>query len=95
LFENHYKNSGQIIEGITQPVEIKETIDDLRKGVIVGKPEYCIERLLELRELGFDQLIMRGHFGPPHEEVKGSLRRFAEYVMPHLAVPSNVAASRH
>ena len=39
--------------------------------------------------------VLEGHFGPPHEEVKGSLRRFAEYVMPHLAVPSNVAASRH
>jgi flavin-dependent trigonelline monooxygenase, oxygenase component len=89
LFENHYKNSGEIIGGITQPVEIKETIDDLKKGVIVGKPEYCVDRLLELKELGFDQLIMRTHFGPPVDEVKGSLRRFAEHVMPQLTVSSN------
>lgn len=92
-FMNHFTTAGTIVGGITQPIEITETIEDLSKAVIVGPPEYCVERLLQLKELGFDKIILRWHFGASHEDIMVSLNRFAEHVMPHI-VPSAVDASR-
>jgi hypothetical protein len=36
-------------------------------------------------QLGVDQFILYGAFGPDHAGTMASLRRFAEDVMPHFA----------
>jgi alkanesulfonate monooxygenase SsuD/methylene tetrahydromethanopterin reductase-like flavin-dependent oxidoreductase (luciferase family) len=87
-FMNHYTTPGTIIGGITQPIEITDTLDSLRDALIIGTPDFCIERLLALKEAGYDHLILRTHFGPAHEDVMGSLDRFAEHVKPYLGLSS-------
>jgi flavin-dependent trigonelline monooxygenase, oxygenase component len=87
-FMNHYTTKGTIIGGITQPIEIDGTPEDLRNNLIIGPPDFCVDRLLELKEIGYDLMILRTHFGPAHQDVMGSLSRFAEHVLPHLGLPA-------
>ena len=83
-FMNLFTTPGIVKGGIVQPIEITDTLDNLRDALIIGTPNYCVDKLLELKELGYDHLVLRTHFGPPHEDIMRSLDRFGEYIMPHL-----------
>jgi luciferase family oxidoreductase group 1 len=53
--------------------------------IIVGDPEECTRKLKLLKATGADSvLLMQQVYNIPHEKVKGSIERFAKYVMPHL-----------
>ena len=64
------------------------TFDEiLQELVVYGTPESVTERLLELREsLGYTTLSVWMNVGGriPHERMLGSMRLFAERVMPRL-----------
>lgn len=51
--------------------------------LLLGSPEFLIDRIGALRDLGFDHLIFRpGWLGMPTEKVHASLRLFAREVLP-------------
>ncbi|WP_307823473.1 LLM class flavin-dependent oxidoreductase [Nocardioides nitrophenolicus] len=51
--------------------------------LLLGSPEYLVERISALRDLGFNHLIFRpGWLGMPTEQVRASLRLFAAEVIP-------------
>jgi alkanesulfonate monooxygenase SsuD/methylene tetrahydromethanopterin reductase-like flavin-dependent oxidoreductase (luciferase family) len=83
-FMNHYVTPGYVVGGITQPIEIDGTPEDLRNNLIIGTPDFCVDRLLELKSLGYDDYSIRMNFGPNHQDVMRSLDRFGEHVYPHL-----------
>ena len=58
--------------------------DELANRLVVGDPETCVRRLLEYEALGFDEYILYLDFGQDQREVMGSLRLFAEQVLPHF-----------
>ena len=64
------------------------TFDEiLQELVVYGTPESVTARLLELREsLGYTTLSVWMNVGGriPHERMLGSMRLFAERVMPRL-----------
>jgi alkanesulfonate monooxygenase SsuD/methylene tetrahydromethanopterin reductase-like flavin-dependent oxidoreductase (luciferase family) len=57
-----------------------------RERAVFGDPTYCLERLQQLREaLGFQQLMAWMNIGGmPHDQVRRSMRLFAERVLPAL-----------
>jgi alkanesulfonate monooxygenase SsuD/methylene tetrahydromethanopterin reductase-like flavin-dependent oxidoreductase (luciferase family) len=60
----------------------------LKELVVYGTPESVTERLLELREsLGYSTLSVWMNVGGhiPHSRMLGSMRLFAERVIPRLA----------
>ncbi len=68
----------------------RDRFDELvRNTLLLGSPEFLIERITALRELGFDHLIFRpGWLGMPTEKVRASLRLFAAEVFPAFRSPS-------
>ena len=62
----------------------RDRFDDLvRDTLLLGSPEFLIERISALRDLGFDHLIFRpGWLGMPADRVRDSLRLFAAEVFP-------------
>jgi alkanesulfonate monooxygenase SsuD/methylene tetrahydromethanopterin reductase-like flavin-dependent oxidoreductase (luciferase family) len=55
----------------------------IRNTLALGSPEYLIERLSTLRDMGFNHIIFRpGWLGMPAEMVRASLRLFATEVFP-------------
>jgi 5,10-methylenetetrahydromethanopterin reductase len=56
---------------------------------IVGGPQYCIERLLEISALGVDRFYIVGPTRDADREgAKRAARRFVEFVLPKLATTS-------
>lgn len=62
----------------------RDRFDELvRNTLLLGSPEFLIERISALRDMGFDHLIFRpGWLGMPPEKVRASLRLFASEVFP-------------
>jgi alkanesulfonate monooxygenase SsuD/methylene tetrahydromethanopterin reductase-like flavin-dependent oxidoreductase (luciferase family) len=62
----------------------RDRFDELvRNTLLLGSPEFLIERISALRELGFNHVIFRpGWLGLPTEKVHASLRLFAKEVFP-------------
>jgi alkanesulfonate monooxygenase SsuD/methylene tetrahydromethanopterin reductase-like flavin-dependent oxidoreductase (luciferase family) len=63
------------------------TYDAIRsERAIFGEPSYCLERLQQIRDtLGVQQIMAWMNIGGlPHEQVLGSMRLFAERVLPKL-----------
>jgi len=62
----------------------RDRFDELvRHTLLLGSPEFLIERIGALRELGFNHVIFRpGWLGMPVEKIHASLRLFAAEVFP-------------
>ena len=53
--------------------------------VIFGDPDQCVERIRQIREMGVTNVSLIPNFGGlDHEKIMTSLKRFGEYVLPHL-----------
>ena len=59
--------------------------EQLLENLVAGSPATCVEKVRAYEQLGVDQFILYGAFGPDHARTMASLRRFAEDVMPHFA----------
>jgi alkanesulfonate monooxygenase SsuD/methylene tetrahydromethanopterin reductase-like flavin-dependent oxidoreductase (luciferase family) len=66
------------------PIEVPETLDDIRKSLIVGSAQECVDKLGPYAELGIHDIQVNMNFGANHTDVMGSLERFAVHVMPHF-----------
>ena len=57
-----------------------------RERAIFGEPSYCLERLQRIREaLGMQRVMAWMNIGGmPHDKVIGSMRLFAERILPAL-----------
>ena len=54
---------------------------------IAGPAEYCVERLVELIELGLDKVVvLPGGIGVDGEQARASHHRFVEEVLPAVKV---------
>lgn len=62
----------------------RDRFDELvRNTLLLGSPEFLIERIQGLADLGLNHLIFRpGWLGMPTEQVRASLRLFADEVIP-------------
>ena len=90
-FMNLYTTPGRVVGGRVEPIEIEESVESVAETLIIGTPQFCVDKILEYRELDLDHLMIRKHFGPSHRDIMGSLDRFAAHVMPHLGIESGDA----
>ena len=57
----------------------------LDNGALCGTPARVAEQLAEIRDAGVHHVLAQMSFGyVPHDKVMGSMRRFAEQVMPRF-----------
>lgn len=57
-------------------------------SVLVGNPDFFIERIKRYHELGVDEIIMR--FDGNHEQIKRSIELVGKYVIPHFKTPGSM-----
>ena len=65
-----------------QPQDVPYEPWEVFENVISGHPEEAIQKVEQYRDLGIRYLCVNMNFGGTHEEVLGSMRLFAEKVMP-------------
>ncbi len=93
-FMSQYVTAGVVKGGKVVPIEIDDTVESLRETVIVGTADYCVDRLLAVKGLGYDAASLRMNFGPDHGDIMGSLDRFGEHVMPYLGAGLDEAGAK-
>ena len=80
--ENLGSGIGPVVHGIVQPVDSQFTRDQIIENVIIGDPESCIKKIERYKDLGISNLCVNMDFGGTSEQVRESMRLFAEHVMP-------------
>jgi alkanesulfonate monooxygenase SsuD/methylene tetrahydromethanopterin reductase-like flavin-dependent oxidoreductase (luciferase family) len=96
-FVNVFETPGSVERGAILPLEVPETVEDIRKSLIIGSPQECLDKIAHYAELGIDDIQLNMNFGASHKDVMEALERFAVHIMPHfkaeVAMPK-VAAAR-
>lgn len=83
-FVNVFTTPGTVRGGAIEPIAVEETPDDIRRSLIIGTPQECVDKLATYAELGIHDIQVNMNFGANHADVMGSLERFALHVMPHF-----------
>jgi alkanesulfonate monooxygenase SsuD/methylene tetrahydromethanopterin reductase-like flavin-dependent oxidoreductase (luciferase family) len=84
-FVNVFTTPGIVTDGAILPIDVSETPSDIRRNLIVGTPQECVDKLGIYAELGIDDIQINMNFGTPHRDVMASLERLAAHVIPHFA----------
>jgi alkanesulfonate monooxygenase SsuD/methylene tetrahydromethanopterin reductase-like flavin-dependent oxidoreductase (luciferase family) len=87
LFTDSENAKGGIIPGM----DIEGTPEDYAPNMMIGTKDFVGDKILELKEIGFDIFMMQAHCGLAHREVLGSLDRFGEFIMPLAHTPEEAA----
>ncbi len=88
-FENHrqftnvFDTQGAVKGGAIVPIETEESIDDVRDALLIGTASQIVDKLGAYADLNIMDLLLNMSFGASHEDVMGSMERFAGDVMPH------------
>jgi alkanesulfonate monooxygenase SsuD/methylene tetrahydromethanopterin reductase-like flavin-dependent oxidoreductase (luciferase family) len=91
-FVNVFTTPGTVRNGSIKPIEVSETLDDIRKSLIIGSPQECVDKLGHYADLGIHDIQVNMNFGANHADVMGALERFAVHVMPHFKNRSSARA---
>ena len=83
-FVNVYETPGSVKGGAIVPIAVSETLDDLRRSLIIGSAQECVDKLSHYAQLGIDDIQVNMNFGASHGDVMQALERFAADVMPHF-----------
>jgi alkanesulfonate monooxygenase SsuD/methylene tetrahydromethanopterin reductase-like flavin-dependent oxidoreductase (luciferase family) len=79
-----FHNTLTVTDGLIPPVEMDVTLEELEKGLIIGTRDYVEDRLLEIKEMGVDLMVMKTGFGASNADELAGLDRFAEFIQPKL-----------
>ena len=93
-FVNMFETRGTVKGGAIVPLDVPETLDDIRRSLIIGSPQECVDKLARYAELGIDDIQINMNFGAAHGDVMDLLERFALNVRPHFDKPSRSVAAQ-
>ena len=82
-FHNVFATPGEVKAGAIVPIDVAETMDDMRRALPIGTAAQVVDKLAAYEELGIGELLLNMSFGASHADVMASMERFARDVMPH------------
>jgi len=83
-FVNVFETAGTVKGGAIVPLDVPETLEDIRRSLIIGSPQECVDKIGHYAELGIDDIQVNMNFGASHKDVMEALERFAVHIMPHF-----------
>jgi alkanesulfonate monooxygenase SsuD/methylene tetrahydromethanopterin reductase-like flavin-dependent oxidoreductase (luciferase family) len=83
-FVNVFETPGRVKGGAIEPIDVTETLEDIRRSLVIGSPQECVDKLSHYAGLGIDDVQVNMNFGASHGDVMNALERFATHVMPHF-----------
>ena len=89
LFENLYRNLGDVINGFPKRIPLEDLVEReqydphmLEENLMFGSPDQIIAKLKRMEELGVDEFIYLASMGQSQAEQKKSLELFCNEVIP-------------
>jgi alkanesulfonate monooxygenase SsuD/methylene tetrahydromethanopterin reductase-like flavin-dependent oxidoreductase (luciferase family) len=81
-FVNVYTTPGTIEGGAIVPIDVDETVEDIRENLLIGTPDEVADKLKIYADLGIHEIQMNMNFGARHHDVMRSQKLFADKLMP-------------
>ena len=94
-FDNVYTGPGIVENGMIKPLPRNQTIDELAESLLICTKQEMIEKLKPYADLGIDRVILNINFGTNAKKIMGSLKIFAEDVMPHFSTKAKTKVSKN
>ena len=88
-YENHrrfcnvFDTPGTVKDGAIVPIDVEESLDDIRDALLIGTADELIEKLGAYDDLKIQDLLLNMGFGASHADILASMERFARNIMPH------------
>jgi len=88
-YENHqrfcnvFDTPGTVKDGAIVPIEVEESLEDIREALLIGTAEELIDKLGAYADLRIQDLLLNMSFGASHADILASMERFARDIMPH------------
>ncbi len=82
-FRNVFDTPGTVRDGVVAPIDVEETVEDVRDALPIGTASEVVDKLGAYEDLNVRDLLLNMSFGASHDDVLGSMERFARDVMPH------------
>ena len=94
-FVGLFNDSSTVKGGHVPPVDIPGTPEEYAENTLIGTLDQVTEKVIQLKEIGFDYLMLQVHCGPDHQDIMDSMHRFGEHIMPlaHTPEEAKIAAS--
>ena len=86
------QNTSNVKEGVVHGVDVEGPAEDYAETLLSGAKDYVLERIMEFKEMGFDEFGMKLHIGPDHKDIMESLETFGDYVLPKVQTKHSAAA---
>lgn len=83
-FVNVFETPGTVKGGAIVPIDVSESLEDVRRSLVIGSAQECVDKLAHYAELGIDDIQVNMNFGASHKDVMNGLERFATHIMPHF-----------
>ena len=74
-------------------IDVPGAPGDYAPNMMIGTKEFVKDKILELKEIGFDMLMVQAHCGANHQDIMASMERFGEHIMPIAHTPEEAAAA--
>jgi alkanesulfonate monooxygenase SsuD/methylene tetrahydromethanopterin reductase-like flavin-dependent oxidoreductase (luciferase family) len=88
-YENHrrfcnvFDTPGTVKDGAIVPIDVDESLADIRDALLIGTADELIDKLGAYDELKIQDLLLNMGFGASHGDILASMERFARDIMPH------------
>lgn len=88
-----WNNTLTVDGGRIPQVEMPHSVEEVAKGFIIGTKNYVEDRLLEIKELGTDLIVMKTGFGQSNADEIAGFDRLAEHILPKLQVRKHASVA--
>ncbi len=83
-FDNMFTGPGRVKNGEIEPLDRKQSLDELTENLIICPINEMIDKLGVYAEAGVDEIIISSDFGQTQSELIDSMYRIGEEVIPHF-----------
>ncbi|PPR45076.1 MAG: Alkanal monooxygenase alpha chain [Alphaproteobacteria bacterium MarineAlpha5_Bin11] len=81
-FDNMFTGPGSVKEGMIEALPRNQSLDEMKKNLIICPVDEMIDKLSLYAEAGIDEFIVSASFGQSQEALMESMQRISEEVIP-------------
>ena len=83
-FDNMFTGPGKVNNGLIEPLPRNQSLEELSKNLLICTPSELIDKLSIYEESGVDEIIISASFGQNQEDIKQSMHRIHDKIMPYF-----------
>ena len=83
-FDNMFTGPGKVDRGLIEPLPRNQSLKELTENLLICPPSELVDKLGIYAEAGIDEIIISASFGQSQNDLKESMYRINEQVMPFI-----------